>query len=57
MIEKIRVRFLPDDITIETQSGVSLLDAALEAGVFIPAACGGSGACAQCKVRVVEGDV
>lgn len=57
MIEKIRVRFLPDDITIETQSGVSLLDAALEAGVFIPAACGGSGACGQCKVRVVEGDV
>lgn len=52
-----RVTFLPDDITIEVPAGQLLLDVALEAGVFIPAACGGSGACAQCKVKVVEGKV
>ncbi|MDD3471754.1 MAG: ASKHA domain-containing protein [Syntrophaceae bacterium] len=57
MPEKRRVRFLPDDVTIEVSAGQLLLDAALEAGVFIPAACGGSGACAQCKVKVVDGQV
>ncbi len=57
MIEKIKVKFLPDNITVETMVGESLLDAALDAGVFIPAACGGSGACAQCKVKVIQGTV
>ncbi len=57
MPEKRNVTFLPDDITIEVSAGQLLLDAALEAGVFIPAACGGSGACAQCKVKVVQGKV
>ncbi|MCL5124168.1 MAG: ASKHA domain-containing protein [Deltaproteobacteria bacterium] len=57
MTDRIRVRFLPDDIVIEATFGDSLLDAALNAGVFIPAACGGSGACGQCKVKVVQGQV
>lgn len=51
------VRFLPDDIVIEIPDGQFLLDAALEAGVFIRAACGGSGACGQCKVRIRNGSV
>ncbi|MGC8659558.1 MAG: 2Fe-2S iron-sulfur cluster-binding protein, partial [Desulfomonilaceae bacterium] len=57
MTDKIKVRFLPDDIMIEATLGDSLLDAALNAGVFIPAACGGSGACGQCKVKIVQGQV
>lgn len=57
MPEKRKVTFLPDDITIEVSAGQLLLDVALEAGVFIPAACGGSGACAQCKVKVAQGKV
>jgi uncharacterized 2Fe-2S/4Fe-4S cluster protein (DUF4445 family) len=44
-------------VTIEAEIGQLLLDVALEAGVFIPAACGGSGACGQCKIRVAEGPV
>lgn len=56
-MEKALVRFLPDDITIEAHVGDLILDVALEAGVFIPAACGGSGACGQCKVRIAEGAV
>lgn len=56
-MEKVLVRFLPDDITMEASVGDLLLDVALEAGVFIPAACGGSGACGQCKVRISEGTV
>lgn len=56
-LNKVPVRFLPDDITIEAEVGHLLLDVALEAGVFIPASCGGSGGCGQCKVRVLEGSV
>lgn len=56
-LERVRVRFLPDDVWVEAGVGDSLLDTALDAGVFIPAACGGSGACGQCKVKVLEGSV
>ncbi len=56
-MEKARVRFLPDDVTVDAEKGQLLLDVALEAGVFIPAACGGSGGCGQCKVKVSEGNI
>jgi len=56
-VEKVSVRFLPDDVTVDVPHGALLLDAALEAGVFIRAACGGSGACGQCKVKVLSGPV
>ncbi len=56
-MKKAQVRFLPDDITVEAEVGQLLLDIALEAGVFIPAACGGSGGCGQCKVRIASGSV
>lgn len=56
-MEIARVRFLPDDVTVDAERGRLLLDVALEAGIFIPAACGGSGGCGQCKVRVAEGNV
>jgi uncharacterized 2Fe-2S/4Fe-4S cluster protein (DUF4445 family) len=56
-LNKAQVRFLPDEITVEAEVGQLLLDIALEAGVFIPAACGGSGGCGQCKVRIASGTV
>lgn len=56
-LEKAHVKFLPDDVTIEGDIGQLLLDVALEAGIFIPAACGGSGACGKCRVRIVQGSV
>ncbi len=54
---KVSVRFLPDDVTVEVEEGQLLLDAALDAGIFIRAACGGTGGCGQCTVKVVEGSV
>ena len=54
---KTLVRFLPDNVSVEANLGDLLLDVALEAGVFVPASCGGSGACAQCRVRVVSGSL
>ncbi len=56
-MEKARVTFLPDEVTVDAEIGQLLLDVALAAGVFIPASCGGSGACGQCKVRIAEGSV
>ncbi len=56
-MEKARVRFLPDDAAIEAEIGQTLLEAALEAGVFIRAGCGGTGGCGQCKVRITEGSI
>jgi uncharacterized 2Fe-2S/4Fe-4S cluster protein (DUF4445 family) len=53
----VSVRFLPDDLTVEAPEGQLLLDAALDAGIFIRAACGGSGGCGQCKVKVIDGAV
>ncbi len=56
-MKKVVVRFMPDNVTIESEPGRTLLDIALDAGVFIPAACGGAGGCGQCKVKVVSGTV
>ncbi|MGO9119349.1 MAG: ASKHA domain-containing protein [Desulfomonilaceae bacterium] len=56
-MEKVLIKFLPDEVTFEALSGTSLLDVALDAGVFIPASCGGAGACGRCKVKVLEGTV
>jgi uncharacterized 2Fe-2S/4Fe-4S cluster protein (DUF4445 family) len=56
-LEKAQVKFLPDGVTVEGDVGQLLLDVALEAGIFIPAACGGSGACGKCRVRLVSGSV
>jgi len=56
-MNRVSIHFFPDDVKVSVPYGTLLLDAALDAGVFIRAACGGSGACGQCKVRVVKGSV
>jgi len=56
-MNRVSIHFFPDDVKVSVPYGTLLLDAALDAGVFIKAACGGSGACGQCKVRVVKGSV
>jgi len=57
ILEKAKIRFLPDDVTFEAALGTTLLDAALDAGIFVPASCGGAGACGRCKLKVLEGSV
>lgn len=52
----IRVTFLPQRITVEVPEGTTILEAANQAGLDIPAPCGGQGRCGRCKVRV-EGEV
>ena len=40
---------------LEVESGATLLNTLSEQGIFLPSACGGKGACGQCKCQVVEG--
>ncbi|MBW4627298.1 MAG: (2Fe-2S)-binding protein [Brasilonema octagenarum HA4186-MV1] len=50
----VRVRFLPDDVTIDAEVGEPLLDVADRAGVFIPTGCL-MGSCHACSVEVEDG--
>lgn len=40
---------------INVPQGNSLLQTLVNAGIFVPSACGGKGTCYACKVRVLEG--
>ncbi len=50
----IRIRFLPDDITINAEAGDALLQVAQRAGVFIPTGCL-MGSCHACEVEIENG--
>lgn len=49
------LRFLPDEVTVETRPGETVLDAARRLGIPMVSACGGEAACTTCRVLVVEG--
>lgn len=52
---KHRVTFLPANVTVEVEEGVSVLDAALNHGIDLEHNCGGNCACSTCHVIVREG--
>ncbi len=52
-----RIRFLPDNITIEVEDQENILTAAAAAGIYIPAACGGEGVCGKCRIHLESGEV
>ncbi|MFH1639919.1 MAG: ASKHA domain-containing protein [Chloroflexota bacterium] len=54
---KVNVHFEPEDIDISVKAGTSLLQAAIDAGVYIAASCGGEGQCGTCRVLVQKGDI
>ena len=51
------IHFQPDNVTITGADGENLLAAAVQAGVYIPAYCGGDGVCGRCKLRIVKGKI
>ncbi len=57
IMDKVTVHFLPADKKITAAKGTTLIDAAMDAGVHINAACGGEGACGKCRVIITSGDV
>ena len=52
-----KIKFLPDNKEVEIESGLSIMEAAEKAGVYINSLCGGNGACGKCKVQVADGKV
>ncbi|UWG98168.1 ASKHA domain-containing protein [Dehalobacter sp. DCM] len=48
--------FQPFGTRVTLQEGKTLLQAAQEAGVHIPAYCGGEKSCGKCKIKLVEGN-
>ncbi|NDJ23859.1 2Fe-2S iron-sulfur cluster binding domain-containing protein [Nostoc sp. B(2019)] len=52
----VRVRFLPDNVTVDAEVGEALLDVADRAGVFIPTGCL-MGSCHACTVELENGDI
>lgn len=51
------VHFQPAGRRLAVEAGVSLLQAAQRAGVDLVAACGGTGFCGTCRVRLTEGEL
>ncbi len=52
-----RVTFLPDEKSVDVTPGMTLLEAARAADVYINASCNGKGSCGKCKLIVREGQV
>jgi uncharacterized 2Fe-2S/4Fe-4S cluster protein (DUF4445 family) len=57
MKKKYKVRFLPDDAQVEVEEKETLLSAAMKAGVYLNASCGGEGTCGKCRVIIESGVV
>ncbi|MCU0548109.1 MAG: (2Fe-2S)-binding protein [Leptolyngbya sp. Prado105] len=51
----VRIRFLPDDVTVNAEVGESLLQVADRAGVSIPTGCL-MGSCHACEVELDDGE-
>ena len=51
----IKVRFLPDNITVEAEPGEPMLQVAQRAGVFIATGCL-MGSCHACEVELDDGE-
>ncbi len=51
----VKIRFLPDDITVEAQPGEPMLQVAERAGVFIATGCL-MGSCHACEVELDDGN-
>jgi 2Fe-2S ferredoxin len=51
-----KVKFVPGNVEVEIKSGQTVMDAAQKNGVVIRSTCNGMPSCAECRVRVVEGD-
>ncbi len=55
-MKKHRVKFLPNERTVEVEEGTTLAEAAQRGDVFINNLCGGEGVCGECRVQVLKGE-
>jgi ferredoxin len=52
---RVKVRFLPGDHTVNIEAGTTLLDAALAVNLPVGNSCGADGTCGRCGLRLVAG--
>ena len=50
----IKIKFIPDDVTVEAEAGEPMLQVAERAGVLIPTGCL-MGSCHACEVELEDG--
>lgn len=51
-----KVKFVPQNVEYEIKPGQSVMHLAQDHGIYIKSVCKGVPSCAECRVRVVEGD-
>ena len=51
-----KVKFVPQNVEYEIRPGQSVLELAQEKGVHIRSTCNGLPSCAECRIRLTEGD-
>lgn len=51
-----KVKFLPQNIELEIQPNQSVKDLADKNGIFIKSICNGLPSCAECRVKITEGE-
>jgi len=51
-----KIKFIPQNIEVDVDPTKSLLKIATENGVKIKSICGGVASCAECRVKIVEGE-
>ncbi len=51
-----KVKFVPQNVEFEIQSGESVLHVAQDNGIYIKSVCKGVPSCAECRCRVVDGE-
>lgn len=51
-----KVKFLPQEIVVDIQPTETVLEVAQKNNIYIKTICNGVPSCAECRVRVVEGD-
>ncbi len=56
MPDKFKVIFLPENKEIKVEEGITLFQAAKNAGVYLNSLCGGEGVCGKCRVQIKEGN-
>ena len=56
-MEKFKITFLPEKISVEAEKDVTVLSAAVSAGLYLNSACGGDGVCGKCRVILKEGEL
>jgi uncharacterized 2Fe-2S/4Fe-4S cluster protein (DUF4445 family) len=51
-METHRIKFLPDEKSLEVEDDITLMEAAEKVGIHINSLCGGEGVCGRCRVKL-----